>query len=474
MELRISRDGALLFQSSAIIEWSFDGLSVSGVDYWSQEARQAKIKLFYDATLSNLLEGSSREIVAGFHTLAFSVLNAGQLLFAGVLAEGDFSLEYTSLNMQNLELNLLDYFGLLIRLAADRQHQVASSMHPVNILPSLIASCFSSQSDAEVESSAPASVLRLTQALGVISWQGAADSYQPGDWLPWRVQNYEIYNCNSDKFTSQWWNEANDVTLGLWYNLQGELYIYFSQYVRWSNPNAPMNIDQYVDCTWLEMFRVRIYRLDYAHLTLAYHLDLANDNPQQPINASHPNNLFQLYYGVCDYRVSGDSIFYSGQFALDNVETVPGWYNCKELLAECLKISHAVMLNSSGEFSIRNRIDENLPLVRLIDPITASLDEAESPPKPSSSPVAITSLALLEAVDRYYGYYLAARGLSHEAEIVLLDSQLSALICVDNANPPQNPYDLINYRLSFDGRTIYPKEIDYDISTGEITYRGWC
>lgn len=476
MELRISRDGTLLYQSSDIIEWSFDGLSVSGVDYWSQEARQAKIKLFYNPTLYNLLEGSSREISAGFHTLAFSVLDAGQLLFAGVLAEGDFSLEYTSLNMQNLELNLLDFFGLLIRLAADRQHQVAESMHPVNILPSLIARCFTSQSDSEVESSTPASVLRLTQALGVISWQSASSAYQSGDWLPWRVQDYELYNCTQDIIPGNEWNSYYIITLGL-LNTDHGLVVYFSHHACYDNVENPATFWDGQPHSYIDVFVSKEYSLDLSHIapysSFSFH-SLDRANPISHIMFDPPPGLYQLYYGVCDYRVAERSILYSGQFALDNVETVPGWYNCKDLLAECLKISHAIILNSSGQFSIRNRIDEDLPLASLIDPITASIDEAESPTKPSSSPVAITSLALLDAVDRYYGYYLAARGIHHEAEIVLLESQLPAIIGIDGATPPQNPYDLINYRLFFDDRIIFPKEIDYDISTGEITYRGWC
>ncbi len=116
MIINIYRDSALLFQSSEIIAWSFDSLSLSGVDYWSQEARQASITVLYSPALQDILEGNLREIATGFHTLNFVVINGAQTLFAGVLEVGAFKVEYLSLTDKKVELNLLDYFGLPIAL----------------------------------------------------------------------------------------------------------------------------------------------------------------------------------------------------------------------------------------------------------------------------------------------------------------------------------------------------------------------
>ncbi|GAB1365994.1 hypothetical protein MASR1M36_08650 [Candidatus Cloacimonadaceae bacterium] len=160
---------------------------------------------------------------------------------------------------------------------------------------------------------------------------------------------------------------------------------------------------------------------------------------------------------------------------MSTLETVPGWYKCKDLLAEYLRLSFAVLLFVPGGFILRNRLDDFLPVFHLPDPLSASLEEIDSSDKPSSSPVSIASLALIEAVDRYYASFLSSRGLIHEAEIKLVDSQLSSLQSLSGTDvPPSNPYDLISCRLFFDNRLIYPKEVDYNLTTGEISYRGWC
>lgn len=62
MILRIFRDSALVFSSEDITDHSIDGVSLSSVDYWSQEARKATVKLYYTPALKALLEGTTREI----------------------------------------------------------------------------------------------------------------------------------------------------------------------------------------------------------------------------------------------------------------------------------------------------------------------------------------------------------------------------------------------------------------------------
>lgn len=467
MELNIYRDSALLYTSSEIIDWSFDSLSLSGVDYWSQEARQAKLTLLYDLPLFDLLEGNNREVAAGFHTLSFCLLHASQLLFAGVLPEGGFTVEYLSLTDKKVELNLLDYFGLLIKLSEDREHQIGSLTHPVNELRYILTTCFTAQTEDERNSGTPTAVLRLNQALG-IPFGLSTQEYNAGSWLPWAVQNYEIYNYETDDLNL---GSNTERYFGL-VLLSGQLCVYLWQ--RWSYYGQPL-VYNGVSSSFIDVFRLRIYRLDRSLLTIIDSSDQVSYNRFQPLSPPAPLSVLDAFHGTSDYAVSGSSILFSGYPGISTLETVPGWYKCKDLLAEYLRLSFAVILDISGRFILRNRLDDSLPVFHLPDPLAVSLEESDSSDKPSSSPVSIASLALIEAVDRYYASYLSSRNLLHEAEIKLVDSQLPSLISLSGSDlPPSNPYDLINCRLFFDNRIIYPKEVDYNLTTGEITFRGWC
>jgi len=472
MIISIYRDSALLFQSSEIIAWSFDSLSLSGVDYWSQEARQASITVLYSPALQDILEGNLREIATGFHTLNFVIINGAQTLFAGVLEVGAFKVEYLSLTDKKVELNLLDYFGLLIRLAEDRKHQIGETTHPINVLPGIILSCFTQQTEAERNSNTPASVIRLQQALGCLSWDNAVQSYSSGPWLPWFVANYEIYNYDSDSVGGNIWNEVYDITFGMIIH-NDRLAVYFRQHLCFYNPEHPIMWDGAYR-GYIEIYKLRIYYIDMNSLTLCGYADLISLDIHAPLQILPPLDVFQVWWGECNYEVSGHRILYSGQVALGEFETVPGWYSCKDLLSEYLRISHAVLLNETGLYQVRNRLDNDLPLFRIPDPISASFNEAEPIDSISSSPISLASLALVEAVDRYYTMFLSSRSLFHEAEVKLVDSQLPSLISMSGSDvPPSNPYHLIGCRLWFDNRIIYPKEVDYDVATGEISYLGW-
>lgn len=469
MELRIYRDSALLYQSSDIIDWSFDPLSLSGVDYWSQEARQAKLTLFYDAPLYDLLEGASREVAAGFHTLNFRISLETNLIFAGVLPEGGFSVEYLSLTDKKIELNLLDYFGLLVKLSEDREHQISNPVHPIAELRYILSSCATAQTEEERSSGSPAAVLRLKAALG-IPFGLSTQEYDAGSWLPWAVQNYEIYNATSDYL--QTGSDSNTLRIFGLVLLSGQLCVYLWQ--RWSYYGQPL-VYNGVSSSFIDVFRLCVYRLDRSLLTLIDSSDQVSYNSLQPLNPPAPLTVMNAFHGTSDYAVSGSALLFSGYPGISALETVPGWYKCKDLLAEYLRLSFAVLLFIDGRFIVRNRLDDSLPVFSLPDPLSASLEESETDFKPSSSPVSVASLALIEAVDRYYASYLISRGLLHEIELQLVDSQLSSLVSLSGSDtPPSNPYDLIHCRIFFDNRLIYPKEVDYNLSTGEITYRGWC
>jgi hypothetical protein len=473
MILRIYRDSALVFSSEDIIEHSIDGISLSSVDYWSQEARKATVKLSYTPALKALLEGASREVKAGYHTLNFVIGYRNEDIFSGVLQEGAYSLEYYTPTRQRVELELTDYFGLLVTLAADREHQLGASTHPINVLPAIIHSCFTLQSEDERNQNNPAEVIRLVQSLACLSYANAHETYNPESWLPWRVVDHEIYDHTTDMFSN--YDFATSRTQFGFRMVEGQFCIYFQHYVEIRRPHSASFQYNGQQVTFVKLYRVRIYRLIQDRKELFGYADIESTslNPV-PINPEWPTDLFQIMWGEESYRISGTKVLYSGSISIGEIETVPGWYNAKNLLEEFLRLSHAVIKCSLGQFSILNRIDDNRSQFALNDPIEAKFDEAEPMSELSSSPVAIVSLALLEAVDRYYMRYLRSRNLLHEAIISFSVLQLSELTPIGSeATPPANPYDLVYCNLLFDSRLIHPREVEYDIYTGLITLRGW-
>lgn len=473
MNLRIYRDSELVFMSEDIIDHSIDGISLSSVDYWSQEARKATVKLLYTPTLKSLLEGTSREVKAGYHTLNFIIGYRNEDIFSGVLPEGAFSLEYYTPTRQKVELELTDYFGLLVTLASDREHQLGATTHPINVLPAIIHSCFTAQTKDEMNDNAPAEVLRLVQAISCLSYDNAQATYNPELWLPWRVVDHEIYDHTTDMFPI--YDFATSRTKFGFRMVEGQFCIYFQHYVEIRRPHSASFQYNGQQVTFVKLYRVRIYRLfqDRKELFGSVDMESTSLNPVV-INPEWPTDLFQILWGEESYRISGSKVLYSGSISIGEIETVPGWYNAKNLLEEFLRLSHGVIKCTLGQFSILNRIDDNRPQFALNDPIEAKFDEVEPMSELSSSPVAIVSLALLEAVDRYYMRYLRSRSLFHEAIVSFSVLQLSELTPIGSeATPPTNPYDLVYCNLVFDSRLIHPREVEYDIYTGLITLRGW-
>lgn len=403
----------------------------------------------------------------------FVVEHKGEPIFSGVLPEGGFSLQYYTPTRQRIELELTDYFGLLVTLAADREHQLGTSTHPVNEIPAIIHSCFSAQTEDELDDNTPAEVIRLVQAISCLSYANAHESYSPESWLPWRVVDHEIYDYTSDMFSN--YDFATSRTKFGFRIVEGQFCIYFQHYVEIKRPHSASFQYNGQQVTFVKLYRVRIYRLIQDRKELFGYVDMESTslNPVG-INPEWPSDLFQIMWGEESYRISGSKVLYSGSISIGEVETVPGWYNAKSLLEEFLRLSHAVIRCTSGQFHILNRIDDNRPQFALNDPIEAKFEEAEPVSELSSSPVAVASLALLEAVDRYYIRYLRSRNLIHVAIVSFSVLQLSELTPIGSeATPPDNPYDLVYCNLVFDSRLIHPREVEYDIYTGLITLRGW-
>jgi len=139
MKLVLKRITTVLYQSDSILELELDPLSTSGVDYWSQEARIAKLSLVYSTSLKNILEGSLREVKAGFHTFIALIYHGSTLIFAGVIADGAYQVEYHTPSQKTIALEITCFMGLLLTLAEDRPFTLSqSSLNPVLTIPSLI------------------------------------------------------------------------------------------------------------------------------------------------------------------------------------------------------------------------------------------------------------------------------------------------------------------------------------------------
>lgn len=473
MRLTIIRYPNLLLRTEDIISFNIDGVSLSSIDYWSQEARKASITIFYTPALKNVLEGPERNVIFGFHTLEFSISHNNKTIFIGALADGAFTVEYLSHNIQTIEFNLIDFLGVLLQLADNHTFHLGSSTHPVNIIPQIIASTFmNNQND---DNSNPPLVRQLRSALPSLSWTNAATFYNEGIWLPWNISNYVLYNYNQDKLPSFGYTspiEQDILNFGLFiYNNHPS--IYFSHYkllISWHHLfHWQGDVSHF-----LEIFRSRIYLCNDSNISLIEQTDIHNINQQTPLSLPEPPELAQYIFGINNYRIEGPQVLYSGIFHLDNLQTDPGDYNARELLSEFLILAHAVLINLNGSFKIVNRIDPSHPYLIISDPISASFNEAEPADQPEAKPVSITDIAIYDSVNRYYKNFLSNHGLTQEAEIKIIDTQLPTLQSPDNIPIPSNPYELINFIFIFDNHYIFPKQIDYDFASGEITITGWA
>ncbi len=97
IELRIYRYGVELFRSSELLELDIDGIRYSGVEYYSQEAREMSLSMLYTEDLQNILEGSGRMILAGWHALVIRLFQDGEMIWQGLIKDGGFSLKWLEL-----------------------------------------------------------------------------------------------------------------------------------------------------------------------------------------------------------------------------------------------------------------------------------------------------------------------------------------------------------------------------------------
>ncbi len=458
MKLIIKRITTIIYQSDSLLELELDPLSLSGIDYWSQEARSAKIKLLMDDALESILVGSLREIKAGFHTFAaFIYDDANSLIYTGVLPESSFSVEYLSLSAKTVELELLDYLGLILQLASDRLVTLADQyINPVATIPSIIGSIIhplAMNGEPDTESYTNADVLRLILCIGPINYQYAHYSYNQAKWLPFTLVDHVLLDSSSIRYQSAP-GTSHTIRFGFEANNQ-DIHLIFWQYShRAGNPY-----------TWFQHLRYRKYLVTMGSVSLVEENDEHNDGYYaEPWDIPTPPDLLSQVSLSAEYHISGSTAYYSGPATLDSIEIVPGEYKAKDLLGELLRVSNAVITVDNYSFYIKNRQDDELPVLHFADPIEFELDQADTS-APELTPVAVASQAILDAISSHYRATLEASPFDARLNTHLYSEDYSSLGL-------SHPYELLNSIVVFDHYHIRPLELSYDPISHSIEISG--
>ena len=458
MKLIIKRITSIIYQSDSLLELELDPLSLSGIDYWSQEARSAKIKLLMDDTLESILVGSLREIKAGFHTFAaFIYDDANSLIYTGVLPESSFSVEYLSLSAKTVELELMDYLGLILQLASDRLVTLADQyINPVATIPSIIGSIIhplAMNGEPDTDSYTNADVLRLILCIGPINYQYAHYSYDQAKWLPFTLVDHVLLDSSSIRYQSAP-GTSHTIRFGFEANNQ-DIHLIFWQYShRAGNPY-----------TWFQHLRYRKYLVTMGSISLVEEIDEHNEGYYaEPWDDPTPPDLLSQVSLAAEYRISGSIAYYSGPATLNSIEIVPGEYKAKDLLGELLRVSNAVITVDNYSFYIKNRQDDELPVLHFADPIEFELDTADTS-APELTPVAVASQAVLDAISAYYKTTLEASPFEARLKTHLYSEDYASLAL-------SHPYQLLNSTAVFDHYHIRPLQLSYDPISHEIEISG--
>ncbi|HOG30660.1 MAG TPA: hypothetical protein PLM99_00560 [Candidatus Cloacimonadota bacterium] len=455
MKLIIKRITSIIYQSDSLLELELDPLSLSGIDYWSQEARSAKSKLLMDDTLESILVGSLREIKAGFHTFAaFIYDDANSLIYTGVLPESSFSVEYLSLSAKTVELELLDYLGLILQLASDRLVTLADQyINPVATIPSIIGSIIhplAMNGEPDTDSYTNADVLRLILCIGPINYQYAHYSYNQAKWLPFTLVDHVLADRNNLKYTGYMYNEEV-------FGFTNEGQDYFLVYWQACSTRS-----------W-NHFRWRKFALNNASITPVESEDLHNIQVEDLHNIQVHEfppapEVAQYIWGIGNYRIESGKAYYSGPGSLNSIEIVPGEYKAKDLLGELLRVANAVIIVENYSFHIKNRQDDELPVAYFADPIEFELDQADTS-APELTPVAVASQAILDAISSHYRATLEASPFDARLNTHLYSEDYSSLGL-------SHPYELLNSIVVFDHYHIRPLELSYDPISHSIEISG--
>lgn len=450
MKLRIYQSNTPILEIADIIDLSLDPLSYSGIDYWCQEARTMKCTVPFTKPLKDLIIGTQKELKAGFHTFATALIDdADDTIYIGALKDGDFSINYYSLTHQTIELEFIDFFGLILTLAADRLIYIESeTINPINFISTIISNIINptdQEPDTELYTNQDITDLISKLTIDLIP---VISTYNPALWQPYEFIDHLVKDRRQLNRKGAIWT---DTEFGLILENDHPHLVFWQQ-------------SQTTDFT----FHFDYYKY-HLHAEYAELIDSLSESSNLPIGISshipnRPNVLNTINIDQGHYYIKNKRCLYTGSASIDNILVITSDFKADDLLAEFLKITNAIISTNNNTITIKNRFDTELPIIAINDPIETDISQATSD-IPSLSAVAVAHQTAIDTTIDHYKIILS--DYPHE---VRLKSHLNS---PDYKNLALNtPYDLINHRISFDGYTVIPHDIDYDPITLEITITG--
>lgn len=450
MKLMIYQSNTPILEIADIIDLSLDPLSYSGIDYWCQEARTMKCTVPLTKPLKDLIIGAQKELKAGFHTFATALIDdADDTIYIGALKDGDFSINYYSLTHQTIELEFIDFFGLILTLAADRLIYIESeTINPIDFISTIISNIINPtdhEPDTELYTNQDVTDLISKLTIDLIP---VISTYNPALWQPYEFIDHLVKDRRQLNRKGTIWT---DTEFGLILENDHPHLVFWQQ-------------SQTTDLT----FHFDYYKY-HLHAEYAELIDSLSESSNLPIGISshipnRPNVLNTINIDQGHYYIKNKRCLYTGSASIDNILVITSDFKADDLLAEFLKITNAIISTTNNTITIKNRFDTELPIININDPIETDISQATSD-IPSLSAVAVAHQTAIDTTIDHYKIILS--DYPHE---VRLKSHLNS---PDYKNLALNtPYDLINHRISFDGYTVIPHEIDYDPITLEITITG--
>lgn len=445
LTLIISRHSQTLLSISEILEFDLDGIRLSGVEYFVQEAREAQITLLYDAPLQELLAGSQMQVLAGWHALAWRLYQDNRLVWQGFLPQGGYGLKWLSPTVQSCELQLVDLLGLILALAEKVKYRLEGSyIDPARqvcaIISEVIAPCYA-QEDVDI-----VEVNALRAALGPFNWQFAYLGFDYSLWLPYNLYRHILID------SAEYWLHGSfgTDTRRFGYAYDGtELRLVLWQYCKRADPD-----------NYLEVWRWRTWSLNGGSINLVESRDLISEDYAFPLSNITPcPPLAELVLGIGNYRLEDGKAMYSGPGSLQSVEVVPGDYQAKELIGEYLRLLNAVLVVSNYSLEILNRLDIGAPILEITDLIEADLSTELTEP-PEITAVSLASQAIIDGVNKHYKKLLT--DYPWELEIITHRQLLGEL----------SEAELLRRRIRWQGYELMPGECSLDLESGEVSIRG--
>ncbi len=445
IELRMYRHGHELLRCSDLIDLSVDGIRYSGIEYYSQEAREMSVSLLYSAELKAILEGELKLVYAGWHALIIRLYNDGEIIFNGLMKAGGFSLEWLGAGTKLCEIKATDILGWVLVLSEGAKISLEEGyIDPARKVCEIITSVIAPLEDRDGYPAAEVNELRRT--IEPLNWQNAWVDFDYNRWLPYHLYRHVLLDRRSIELSdTAGWN-INRKTFGFMYD-GNDLRLVFWQYCKkYARP-------------YRELFRWRKYAVNSGSIALIEEVDLISESVSEPLNAPSEPVIAELVLGIGNHSIEGGIAYYSGPGSLQSVEVVAGEYSAKDLIGEYLRLLNAVLTSDGYDMHIRNRIDGDCPLITISDVLEANLEDGEGDPSEITA-VSLASQAIVDGVNGSYKELL--RAYPHEIELKTHESLLGGI----------GDEELLGSRVYFDGVEVLLTEVSRDYQTGEVEIRG--